>query len=148
MPYHSDEKNSPMGVDKKLTQKQMEKLLEHSKQHKGGMRSKHMRDMIKHMKKGDTFSTAHNKAMGKKGQVQAKHQQGEVVLDGKKITFKEGALRNQLKMPEDRKFTKSELNKLKNIENGKEFNFLGNKFKMTPLLKKRITFGLTLMGNK
>ena len=52
-----------MGVDKKLSKKTMDKLREHAKLHKGGMRSKHMREMIKHMKKGDTFTTAHTKAV-------------------------------------------------------------------------------------
>jgi len=48
---------------RKLTEKQMAKLREHSKQHQGGMRSRHMRNMIKFMKEGDTFSMAHRKAM-------------------------------------------------------------------------------------
>jgi len=45
-----------------LTEKQMDKLREHSKLHKGGMRSKHMRNMVKFMKAGDSFTKAHNKA--------------------------------------------------------------------------------------
>tara|TARA_R100000654_G_scaffold50368_1_gene76545 strand:- start:1983 stop:2183 length:201 start_codon:yes stop_codon:yes gene_type:complete len=45
-----------------LTEKQMEKLKEHSKLHKGGMRGKHMKNMIKFMKEGDSFTVAHNKA--------------------------------------------------------------------------------------
>ncbi len=46
----------------KLTEKQMQKLKEHSKLHKGGMRSKHMKNMMKFMKEGDSFTVAHNKA--------------------------------------------------------------------------------------
>jgi len=46
----------------KLTQDQMCKLLKHSKMHKGGMQSKHMKNMMKFMKQGDSFSVAHNKA--------------------------------------------------------------------------------------
>jgi hypothetical protein len=46
----------------KLTQEQMGKLIKHSKMHKGGMQSKHMKNMIKFMKEGDSFSVAHNKA--------------------------------------------------------------------------------------
>ena len=46
----------------KLTEKQMAKLREHSKQHKGGMRSKHMRNMMKFMRDGDSFSVAHSKS--------------------------------------------------------------------------------------
>tara|TARA_R100000734_G_C3272887_1_gene68397 strand:- start:226 stop:399 length:174 start_codon:yes stop_codon:yes gene_type:complete len=45
-----------------LTQKQKDKLKEHSKLHKGGMSSKHMRNMVKFMKQGDSFTKAHNKA--------------------------------------------------------------------------------------
>jgi hypothetical protein len=46
-----------------LTDKQMARLKEHSKLHKGGMRSKHMKNMVKFMKEGDSFTKAHNKAM-------------------------------------------------------------------------------------
>ena len=49
-------------VEKKLTKEQVGKLIEHSKKHKGGMRGKHMRNMLKFMKQGDTFTQAHNKA--------------------------------------------------------------------------------------
>lgn len=45
-----------------LTDKQKEKLKEHSKLHKGGMRSKHMRNMKKFMMEGMSFTKAHNKA--------------------------------------------------------------------------------------
>ena len=38
------------------------KLKEHSKLHQGGMKGKHMKNMVKFMNKGDTFSNAHNKA--------------------------------------------------------------------------------------
>ena len=65
MPYHSKmEKNSPVGQKKKkLSKKTMDRLREHSKAHKGGMRGKHMRNMKKFMEAGDTFSTAHTKAV-------------------------------------------------------------------------------------
>lgn len=46
-----------------LSKKDKEKLAEHSKLHKGGMKSKHMKNMVKFMKEGDSFSKAHNKAM-------------------------------------------------------------------------------------
>jgi hypothetical protein len=52
MPYHSSAK---MTDD--------ERLKEHAKQHKGGMRSKHMRNMKKFMSEGDSFEKAHRKAM-------------------------------------------------------------------------------------
>jgi len=70
---------------------------------------------------------------------------GEVILDGEKIKFKEGGLRQQLKVPKDYKFKKSDLNKLNKIKTGEEFEFLGKKFKKTPLMAKRISFALTLM---
>lgn len=46
----------------KLTEKQLSKLKEHSKLHKGGMKSKHVKNMEKFMKEGDSFTKAHNKA--------------------------------------------------------------------------------------
>jgi len=46
----------------KLTEKQLLKLKEHSKMHKGGMNSKHIKNMVKFMKEGDSFTKAHNKA--------------------------------------------------------------------------------------
>lgn len=64
--------------------------------------------------------------------------------DGK-ITFKEGTLRRQLKMKKGEKFSKSDMNKLKKIEVGKEFMFHDRKFKMTKLMKQRINLGATLM---
>ena len=54
----ADKKNN-----KKLTDKQMDKLKEHSKMHKGGMKSQHMQRMKKFMMEGDSFSKAHNKAV-------------------------------------------------------------------------------------
>tara|TARA_R100000773_G_scaffold24369_1_gene21450 strand:+ start:54 stop:284 length:231 start_codon:yes stop_codon:yes gene_type:complete len=71
MPYHTGEKKNskkpmnkkPMNKSKKLTDKQMEKLKTHSKKHKGGMASKHMKNMKKFMMAGDSFIVAHNKAV-------------------------------------------------------------------------------------
>ena len=37
-------------------------LKDHAKLHRGGLKSKHMKNMIKFMKQGDTFNEAHNKA--------------------------------------------------------------------------------------
>ena len=47
---------------KELTKAQMEQLKKHSKLHKGGMNSFHMKNMIKFMKQGDSFMKAHMKA--------------------------------------------------------------------------------------
>ena len=49
-------------VNKKLSDKVIEELKEHSKAHKGGMRGKHMKNMLKFMKEGDTFKKAHTKS--------------------------------------------------------------------------------------
>ena len=56
-------KQAVVKKEKKLTQAQMGQLLSHSKKHAGGMRSKHMGVMIKQMKQGHSFSSAHKKAM-------------------------------------------------------------------------------------
>ena len=46
-----------------LTEKQMEKLKKHAKEHKMTMGSKHMRTMKKLMEEGMSFSKAHSEAM-------------------------------------------------------------------------------------
>lgn len=38
------------------------KLREHAKNHEGGMTGKHMKNMVKFMRAGDSFSAAHNKS--------------------------------------------------------------------------------------
>jgi len=48
---------------KAISPAQMAKLREHTKNHKGGMRSKHMRNMLRFMREGDSFSVAHKKAV-------------------------------------------------------------------------------------
>jgi transposase len=64
MAYNSGNKKKPMkNNSKKLTDKQMEKLREHSKLHPNGMRGKHMRNMVKFMKEGMSFNKAHSKAV-------------------------------------------------------------------------------------
>ena len=45
----------------KLTEKQMQTLTKHSTKHKGGMKSKHMKSMMKFMKQGHSFIAAHGK---------------------------------------------------------------------------------------
>ena len=57
-------KKKPMKKNnsKQLSEKTMEKLREHSKLHQGGFRSRHMRNMVKFMKEGMSFSKAHSKA--------------------------------------------------------------------------------------
>jgi len=72
-----------------------------------------------------------------------------VDIGGRKFKAREGALRKQLQVPESYKFTKSDLEKIKNVEDGKNFKFLGKEFVMTRLLKKRATLAIVLMrGNR
>ena len=100
--------------------------------------------------KGTKSKTARNFESARKStrrkQQKAKTTMGEVELDGEKVKFKEGALHKMLKTPPGYKFKKSELNKMKKVENGEMFEFMGKSRKMTPLMKKRVTFALTLMG--
>ena len=46
-----------------ISESNMKKLKEHSKSHKGGMNSVHIRNMKKFLKAGDSFSVAHKKAV-------------------------------------------------------------------------------------
>ena len=48
---------------KDLSKANQEKIKKHSSAHEGGMKSKHIRNMIRFMTKGDSFSVAHKKAM-------------------------------------------------------------------------------------
>ncbi len=60
--------------------------------------------------------------------------------------LKEGSFKRMLKIKKDDKpLMKSEANKLAKIDVGQEFDFRGNKFKMTKLMKKRATLAKTLM---
>ena len=73
MAYHTGEKKKPMTKkpmnkkpmkkSSKLSEKQMKQLETHSKKHKGGMNSKHIKNMKKFMISGDSFIVAHNKAV-------------------------------------------------------------------------------------
>ena len=42
---------------------EMKRLKTHSKKHQGGMKSVHMKNMIKFMKAGDSFIKAHGKSV-------------------------------------------------------------------------------------
>ena len=46
-----------------ISKSEKKRLETHSKKHKGGMKSVHMKNMIKFMKAGDSFIKAHGKAM-------------------------------------------------------------------------------------
>lgn len=61
-----------------------------------------------------------------------------IEFGGEKMKIKEGALRKQLKLKKGDKFTKTMLNRLSKIPDGERFDFKGNSFKMTKLMKRRI----------
>ena len=59
----SKPKMEKKSADKKISPAMMKRLKEHSKLHKGGMSSAHMKNMVKFVKEGMSFSAAHNKAV-------------------------------------------------------------------------------------
>jgi len=67
-----------------------------------------------------------------------------ITLDGKKITFKKGALHRMLKVPEDEDIGIPNLRKIARSEVGSSVNIKGKTFKVTPLMKKRAVFGLNI----
>tara|TARA_A100001391_G_scaffold2701_2_gene2457 strand:- start:69 stop:305 length:237 start_codon:yes stop_codon:yes gene_type:complete len=68
-----------------------------------------------------------------------------VELDGEKVKIKKGALRDMLGVPKSYKFNKTSLKRINKTDIGKSFEFQGKRFKMTNLMKKRITLAITLM---
>ena len=46
-----------------ISKTEMKKIETHSQKHKGGMDSKHIKNMMKFMKEGDVFIVAHKKAV-------------------------------------------------------------------------------------
>lgn len=127
-----------------LTDKQQKELDKHLGL---GRHTKAERDIMREeMMKGKSVKAAHNVVTRRREKMKKKT--GEVELDGEKVKFKEGGLRNQLKVPKDYKFKKSQLQKLAKMETGSQFDFLGKEFKMTKLMKQRINFAITLMSRK
>lgn len=71
-----------------------------------------------------------------------------VILDGERIKFKEGALRQQLRLTPKEKLTKSMIKEMLKKPVGSVIKYFNKERQMTPLLKKRLEFALTLMkGN-
>ena len=101
-----------------------------------------MKEMVKNMKSGDTFSTAHKKAMKEE---KKKPKMATAKLGGETIKFRRGGLHRSLKVPMEYSFKRAELEKLNKIDTGKDFSFQGKKIKMTPLVKKQLTLGINLM---
>ena len=87
----------------------------------------------KHSKSSKPISEAKAKAQAKK--------------KPEEIEFKEGTLRAMLRVPKDMKLTVPVLKKI-NVDVGKEFTFNGKKFKMTPLMKKRVQLGINLQSRR
>ena len=69
----------------------------------------------------------------------------KILFKGKQIAIKKGALRRQLRLKKNERFTKREVFRLKNVPVGTSFLFRGRPFKMTLLLKRRVTFAYVLM---
>ena len=72
----------------------------------------------------------------------------KIELEGKKIKIKKDALRDRLGLKANEKFNKRELQSINKTEVGDMFKFRGKSFKMTELMKKRITLAITLMSRK
>ena len=70
-----------------------------------------------------------------------------IVLDGKKITFKKGALHKMLKVPLDEDIGVPNLRKIARSETGSSVVIKGKTFKVSPLMKRRAVFGLNISGN-
>ena len=68
-----------------------------------------------------------------------------VLLDEKVVKFRPGALRRQMRLKPDEKFTRSQLLKIAEVPTNKMFRVFGREYKATPLLKQRAAFGATLM---
>jgi len=70
-----------------------------------------------------------------------------IVLDGKKITFKKGALHKMLKVPLDEDIGVPNLRKIARSEVGSSVVIKGKTFKVSPLMKRRAVFGLNISEN-
>lgn len=108
---------------------------------------------MKGQKKGTKSKSKRNfepKVKGdvKRGRKKMMKGMDEAELDGEKVMFKKGGLRKALKVGDDYKFKRSELNKLKKVEVGDMFDFHSKKHKMTSRLKKQITLAVNLMKGK
>ena len=87
----------------------------------------------------------------KKGSAKPKAKQSKAEAESG-IPFeelKEGSLKRMLKMKKDSKpLMKSELNRMSKVEDGEEFEFRGNKLKMSKLMKRRVNLAKNMAGFK
>ena len=130
---------SHYGNSDKKSMSMDERLKEHAKQHKGGMRSKHMMNMKKFIKAGDSFEKAHKKAMA------ADKEGKEGVFSETKDKIKHGALRKALKVKDDEVLKRPELMKALKTKTGEMFKYNNNSFKMTETMRKRIQLAVNMM---
>ena len=77
-----------------------------------------------------------------------KLRKSEGAKENANIKIKEGALHRALKVGADYTFKKSEMNRLDKVPTGSSFDFHGKKFKMTELMKRRVSLAKTMMGWK
>jgi len=62
-PYLVSKRKAPAKEKKRVFSiEDGKKLKAHAKKHEGGMKGKHMKNMVKYMKQGDSFEEAHKKA--------------------------------------------------------------------------------------
>ena len=71
-----------------------------------------------------------------------------IILGGKKVKYRKGALHRQLKVPEDELIGNPILKRIKNGEIGSSIKVRGKTFKITKLMQKRANFGLNIQGKK
>jgi len=137
MPYHTSEKKMKKSSNHNMKKSGGPKSAAEFKPHKmykGNkvVMTKTFKEHLKFKKMGYN----HNKPKKSNSKMET------IELDGKKVKFKEGALRKQLKLKPDEKLSRS---MIKKIIDKKEFMLFKRKYKMTPLLKKRLNFAMTLM---
>ena len=70
------------------------------------------------------------------------------ILDGKKVTFRKGGLKQQLGLPLDQDIPKVLFKKLDKLQVGEKTTYKKKEYKMTALMKKRINFAKVLMKGK
>jgi hypothetical protein len=84
----------------------------------------------------------------KKGTEVIKLRKSEGAKENANIRIKKGALHRMLKVKEDYTFSKTEMARLDRLRDGVEFDFRGKHFRMTPLMKKRVSLAKTMMSWK
>ena len=75
-----------------------------------------------------------------------KLRKSEGAKENANIKIKKGALHRALKVPADFTFSKKEIGRLDKVPEGEEFDFHGNHYKMTRLMKDRVSLAHTMMG--